>query len=65
MTDALKKGGSLVVGGKRNTALGGTFYEPSIITGVTTEMMMSQQEIFGPVAGIIKWVWPIRDRWMC
>ena len=54
VADAVKKGGSLIVGGKRNTSLGGTFFEPSIVTGITTEMMMSQHEIFGPVAGIIK-----------
>eukprot|EP00731_Ephydatia_muelleri_P003822 Em0001g3822a len=54
VADAVKKGGHLIVGGKRNSTLGGTFFEPSIVTGITTEMMMSQQEIFGPVAGIIK-----------
>ena len=52
VVDAVKRGGKVVVGGRRS-ALGGTF-EPSLITGVTADMMMSQQEIFGPVAGIIK-----------
>ena len=53
VADAVKRGGKVVVGGRRS-ALGGTFFEPSLITGVTADMMMSQQEIFGPVAGIMK-----------
>ncbi|MBK6451642.1 MAG: NADP-dependent succinate-semialdehyde dehydrogenase [Proteobacteria bacterium] len=51
VADALAKGGKIVLGGKRH-ALGGTFFEPTIITGVKPTMMVAREETFGPVAPI-------------
>jgi succinate-semialdehyde dehydrogenase / glutarate-semialdehyde dehydrogenase len=51
VADALAKGGKIALGGKRH-ALGGTFYEPTIITGVKPSMMVSREETFGPVAPV-------------
>jgi succinate-semialdehyde dehydrogenase/glutarate-semialdehyde dehydrogenase len=53
VADALAKGAKLVAGGKRH-ALGGTFYEPTILTGVTTQMQVAREETFGPVAPLFK-----------
>src|SRR3989442_669263 len=47
--DALEHGGELLLGGE---GLGGLFWQPTVITGVTTEAAMSNEETFGPVAGI-------------
>ncbi len=52
VADALSKGAKLVAGGKRS-ALGGTFYEPTILADVTNEMIITYEETFGPVAPII------------
>jgi succinate-semialdehyde dehydrogenase / glutarate-semialdehyde dehydrogenase len=49
VADALAKGAKVAAGGKRH-ALGGTFYEPTILTGVTSEMLVAREETFGPVA---------------
>jgi len=51
VADALAKGGRIVLGGKRH-ALGGTFFEPTIITGVKPTMLVAREETFGPVAPI-------------
>jgi succinate-semialdehyde dehydrogenase/glutarate-semialdehyde dehydrogenase len=51
--DALAKGGRLVLGGKR-AALGSTFYEPTVITEATQEMLVASEETFAPLAAIIK-----------
>ncbi len=47
--DAVSKGASVVAGGKRHE-LGGTFYQPTVLTGVTKEMKVTHEETFGPVA---------------
>ena len=52
VADALSKGATLVAGGKRS-ALGGTFYEPTILSNVTSDMLITYEETFGPVAPII------------
>jgi succinate-semialdehyde dehydrogenase/glutarate-semialdehyde dehydrogenase len=49
INDALSKGASIVTGGKRH-ALGGTFFEPTVLIDVTPEMSLTGEEIFGPVA---------------
>jgi succinate-semialdehyde dehydrogenase/glutarate-semialdehyde dehydrogenase len=49
--DAVKKGGKVVVGGK---ALGGNFFEPTLIRDVTSEMAVAREETFGPVAPLFK-----------
>ncbi len=51
IADALAKGGKIALGGKRHT-LGGTFFEPTIITGVRPSMLVAREETFGPVAPI-------------
>ena len=53
IADALAKGAKLVLGGKRH-ALGGTFFEPTILTGVTPKMLVAREETFGPVAPLFK-----------
>ncbi|OZA04484.1 MAG: succinate-semialdehyde dehydrogenase (NADP(+)), partial [Polynucleobacter sp. 24-46-87] len=52
VADALSKGAKLVAGGKR-PPLGGTFYEPTILADVTSDMLITYEETFGPVAPII------------
>ncbi|MBL4750873.1 MAG: NAD-dependent succinate-semialdehyde dehydrogenase [Amylibacter sp.] len=49
IADAISKGAKIMVGGNRH-ALGGTFFEPTILTGMTSDMMVTQDETFGPVA---------------
>jgi succinate-semialdehyde dehydrogenase / glutarate-semialdehyde dehydrogenase len=53
VADALRLGASAVVGGKRH-ALGGNFYEPTVLANVTREMMVAREETFGPVAPLFK-----------
>ncbi len=49
IADAVGKGAKVLLGGKRH-ALGGTFFEPTILTGVTQDMQVSKDETFGPLA---------------
>ena len=49
IADALAKGAKVLTGGRRH-ALGGTFYEPTVIAGVTPDMKCAREETFGPVA---------------
>ena len=51
IADAKAKGGKVVLGGK---TMGGNFFEPTIITGVTTDMAVAREETFGPVAPLFK-----------
>ncbi len=51
IADAVEKGGKLVLGGKR---LGGLFYEPTIMTNITSDMCFAREETFGPVAPLFK-----------
>jgi succinate-semialdehyde dehydrogenase/glutarate-semialdehyde dehydrogenase len=51
--DALAKGAKVTLGGKRH-ALGGRFFEPTILTGVTKSMKVSNEETFGPVAPLFR-----------
>ncbi len=51
--DAKEKGARVILGGKAH-ALGGTFYEPTILADVTTDMCVTYEETFGPVAPIYK-----------
>jgi succinate-semialdehyde dehydrogenase / glutarate-semialdehyde dehydrogenase len=53
VADALSKGATVALGGKRH-ALGGTFFEPTILTGVTPQMMIAREETFGPIAPLFK-----------
>jgi succinate-semialdehyde dehydrogenase/glutarate-semialdehyde dehydrogenase len=49
IADAVNKGAHIVMGGQRH-ALGGTFFQPTILTDVTADMIVAQEETFGPVA---------------
>lgn len=51
--DAVDKGASVVLGGKRSK-LGGNFYESTLIKDVTTDMRVFNEEIFGPVVAVQK-----------
>ncbi|XP_019196987.1 PREDICTED: succinate-semialdehyde dehydrogenase, mitochondrial [Ipomoea nil] len=53
MQDAISKGAKILVGGKRHS-LGMTFYQPTVIADVKSEMLLSREEIFGPVAPLLK-----------
>lgn len=53
IADAIKKGAHLVTGGKPH-ALGGTFFEPTILADANETMQFAQEETFGPVAPIIR-----------
>ncbi|MFT4150934.1 MAG: NAD-dependent succinate-semialdehyde dehydrogenase [Paracoccaceae bacterium] len=53
IADAVKKGGKVVAGGHRHE-LGGTFFEPTIVTGITQQMAVAQEETFGPVAPLFR-----------
>nr|XP_043619359.1 succinate-semialdehyde dehydrogenase, mitochondrial [Erigeron canadensis] len=51
--DAVSKGAKVLLGGKRHS-LGFTFYEPTVIGDVKNEMLIARQEVFGPVAPVIR-----------
>jgi len=53
ITDAVSKGAHVAHGGKRH-ALGGTFFEPTVLTGMTTAMLVAREETFGPVAPLFR-----------
>jgi len=53
LADATAKGARVVVGGKRH-ALGRTFFEPTVVSGVTRDMAVAREEIFGPVAPVFR-----------
>ncbi len=51
IADARAKGGEVLTGGKRH-ALGGLFFEPTVVSGATAEMLFAKEETFGPLAPI-------------
>lgn len=51
--DALSKGAKCLRGGQRHE-LGGNFFQPTILTDVTRDMIICSQETFGPVAPLIR-----------
>ncbi|QEM81101.1 NAD-dependent succinate-semialdehyde dehydrogenase [Halomonas binhaiensis] len=53
ISDALGKGASLVCGGKPHQ-LGGTFFEPTVLRDVTTDMQVAREETFGPLAPVFR-----------
>jgi succinate-semialdehyde dehydrogenase / glutarate-semialdehyde dehydrogenase len=53
IADAVSKGATIAVGGKRH-ALGGTFFEPTILTDATSGMLLAREETFGPVAPLFR-----------
>ena len=53
IADAVAKGGQVVQGGRRH-GNGGTFFEPTVITGATSAMQFATDEIFGPLSAVFK-----------
>ncbi|MEM1073882.1 MAG: NAD-dependent succinate-semialdehyde dehydrogenase [Pseudomonadota bacterium] len=53
MQDVLDHGGAILTGGKPH-AKGGTFFEPTVVTGVTQDMKVAQEETFGPLAPLFR-----------
>ncbi|PKQ41878.1 succinate-semialdehyde dehydrogenase I [Pseudomonas sp. YY-1] len=53
LADALEKGAKVLQGGKAH-ALGGHFFEPTVITGVTVDMRVAREETFGPLAPLFR-----------
>jgi succinate-semialdehyde dehydrogenase / glutarate-semialdehyde dehydrogenase len=51
--DAVAKGAKVLLGGKPH-AMGGTFYEPTVLTNVTADMLVAREETFGPVAPLFR-----------
>ena len=53
VADAIAKGATVVAGGRRNPALEGLYFEPTVLTDVTKDMRIVSEETFGPVMSII------------
>ena len=53
IADALAKGASCLTGGKRS-ALGGTFFEPTVLSNVTAQMAVAREETFGPLCPVFR-----------
>lgn len=53
IADAVSKGAEIIEGGGRH-ALGGTFFEPTVLKNVTTDMIVTKEETFGPVAPVYR-----------
>jgi succinate-semialdehyde dehydrogenase/glutarate-semialdehyde dehydrogenase len=53
VADALGKGAQVLLGGKRDQR-GGLFFQPTVLTNVTPQMVVSREETFGPVAPLIR-----------
>jgi succinate-semialdehyde dehydrogenase / glutarate-semialdehyde dehydrogenase len=53
ISDALSKGAALAAGGQRHS-LGGKFFQPTILTGMTRDMVIAREETFGPVAPLFR-----------
>ncbi|MNF26656.1 Glutarate-semialdehyde dehydrogenase DavD [compost metagenome] len=53
VSDAVEKGAKVLCGGRRH-ALGGTFYEPTVLAEANSEMLIAQEETFGPVAACFR-----------
>ncbi len=51
--DAIKKGAKIVTGGKKPEGLKGAYYLPTILTGVTRDMRVWKEEVFGPVLSVV------------
>jgi succinate-semialdehyde dehydrogenase/glutarate-semialdehyde dehydrogenase len=53
VADALARGARVLTGGRRH-ALGGLFYEPTVLAGASVEMRLAREETFGPVAPLFR-----------
>ncbi|KAH7123091.1 succinate-semialdehyde dehydrogenase [Dactylonectria macrodidyma] len=54
ISDAVSKGGKVLCGGTRPATCGGYFFEPTIISDMTSSMLTTNEEIFGPLLGLYK-----------
>lgn len=54
VNDARERGAHVEVGGAVNESLGPLFYAPTVITNTTPDMRLSQEELFGPVASVMR-----------
>jgi len=53
LEDAISKGARTMTGGSRHSQ-GGTFFEPTVVTGVTKDMLVQHEETFGPIAPVFE-----------
>ncbi len=53
LSDAVTHGAEVLIGGRRH-ALGGSFFEPTVLTGVTQAMKVAREETFGPIAPLFR-----------
>lgn len=53
VNDAVEKGATVLVGGKRNPNLEGLYFEPTVLTDLTPDMRVLHEEVFGPVMSIV------------
>ncbi len=53
ITDAVARGGQVACGGRRHD-LGGTFFEPTVVTGASADMRLAREETFGPLAPVFR-----------
>jgi succinate-semialdehyde dehydrogenase/glutarate-semialdehyde dehydrogenase len=53
LQDAVTRGGKVVAGGSRH-ALGGTFFEPTVVAGAKPDMLVAREETFGPLAPVFR-----------
>lgn len=54
VADAVSRGGTILCGGSQSKDLNGYFFEPTIISNMTSDMLTTKEEIFGPLLGIYK-----------
>lgn len=59
VSDALSKGATVVTGGKRHQ-LGKNFFEPTLLSNITQDMLCSHEETFGPLATVIRITYKIK-----
>jgi acyl-CoA reductase-like NAD-dependent aldehyde dehydrogenase len=52
IADAVAKGGNIVLGGRPLEYLGGNFFQPTIVSGMSSDMLTTQEEVFGPLLGL-------------
>jgi len=53
VADAISKGAKVIVGGKRPEGIEGAYYEPTLLTNITSDMRVWREEVFGPVLPIV------------
>ncbi len=54
VADAISKGARVEIGGRRNPNLKGLYYEPTVLTNVTHDMLIMREETFGPILPIMR-----------